>query len=79
MPRIGSPRSRSLLRNYIESKRKIERGNAWSIGHDNFSIPLSYSCGEGKPVPFSGSIQNSDDRVAYYGKLMNALEARGGR
>ena len=68
-----------VYKQYESVFRDVERGNTFDVGHDNLSIPLSYTCGEGTPVPFSGSIQSGDDRVNYYSKLMDALQARGGR
>jgi hypothetical protein len=46
------------------------------LGATTPQLPLSSDC-SGTPVPFSGSILNPDDRVAYYQRLMDSFTGKG--
>ena len=46
------------------------------MGAQKPEIALSAEC-DGDKIPFGGDITVADDRVAYYGKLMDAFERRG--
>lgn len=47
-----------------------------ALGATKPELPLSSDC-SGTPVPFSGSILNPADRVAYYQKLMDQFQGKG--
>ena len=62
-----------IYNRYADVFRDIKFGDHFDP-YNNTSIPLSYDCNHGKPIPFDGTIDNTDDRISYYGKLMNAME-----
>ncbi len=59
-------------RNQWWAKRPLGR----MMGAQKPEIVLSAEC-DGDKVPFRGDISAADDRVAYYGTLMDAFESRG--
>jgi hypothetical protein len=66
-----------------EVKKAFESNEWWAnyrigrwLGATKPELPLSSDC-SGTPVPFSGSILNPADRVAYYQKLMDLFQSKG--